>query len=227
MGIEALLQQLAEGKITKEQFLAELKKLLESGVIKQEEHDEAAKKATENNGGGNGGGTGGLTLEQVQKMIQSESDKVRTEYSTKLKAAQDELDKLKTDKMSAEELAAHQAKQLAEREAKLLEREVALHTVDQLREKQLPLEFRDILAGATVEQTDERIKAFATQWQLALDNAVNARFKEIGGDPGKGKGGGSDTKKWSEMTLTEQGNLYKTDKEKAVKLAAAEGIKLP
>ncbi|MFL6558088.1 MAG: SHOCT domain-containing protein, partial [Bacillus sp. (in: firmicutes)] len=75
MGIEALKQQLTEGKVTKEQYAAELKKLLDAGTITQEEHDEAVKfegKAEDKP----------LTATEIQAMIKAESqkeaDRVRT-----------------------------------------------------------------------------------------------------------------------------------------------------
>lgn len=234
MNIEALKQQLAEGKISKEQFLAELKKLLDAGTITQEEHDAAAQ--TEPGGsnpddkGGKPGGEG-LTLEQVQQMIQSETDKVRTKYAQTVKDLELQLDKLKTEKMTDEQKAEHERKkfedQLKQREKDLLEREVKLHTVDKLRELELPLEFRDVLAGADVEATDANITSFADQWQKALKAAVDKKFKEHGDDPNKKKGkGGSDVKNpWSDehFNLTKQAEIMKNDPELAKQLKAQAG----
>lgn len=225
MGIEALKQQLADGKITKEQFTAEVKKLLDAGTITQEEHDQAIQTAGGDGGHGQGN-EGGLTMEQVQKMIQSENDKIRNEYSQKLKDAQAELDKLKTDKMSEEEKAKYEREklenELKQRETALLEREVKLHTVDKLRELELPLEFRDILAGADVEKTDERIKSFADQWQKALQAAVDKKFKDAGDDPGKGNGDGGTKNPWSKehFNLTEQARIMRENPELAKQLQA-------
>jgi phenylalanyl-tRNA synthetase alpha subunit len=234
MGIEALKQQLAEGKITKEQFEAELKKLLDAGTITREDYEKAITEIAGEGGRGNNneGGSNGLTLEEVKKLIQSETDKVRTEYSKKLKAAQEELEKLKTEKMTAEERAKYEQEkleqELREREQKLLEREVKLHTVDKLRELNLPLEFRDILAGPDIETTEERIKTFAEQWQKALKAAVDAKFKEHGDNPAKGKGGQAFKNPWSKehWNLTEQGRIFREDPERARQLAAAAGVKL-
>lgn len=234
MNIAELKKQLADGKITKEQYKAELKKLLDWEKITQEEHDAAAKEAEGDDGGGNPdddkGGNKGPSLEDIQKMIQSETDKVRTEYSQKLKDAQTELDKLKKDKMSDEEKIEYERKQWeAERDLKekeLQEREVKLHTVDKLRELELPLEFRDILAGADVEKTDERIKAFQGQWQKAIKTAVDAKFKENGDDPNKKKGGSGDVKNpWSQehFNLTKQAEILKSDPELAKQLKAQAG----
>lgn len=237
MNLEQLKQQLTEGKITQEQFEAELKKLLEAGTITQEQHDEAAK------GGGSAGGGGGepLSADAVQRMIaeavskaeQSAADRVRTEYSQKNKELQDKLDELAKSKMSEEEKAKFERekleKELRDREAALQTREVALHTVDRLREYELPLEFRDFLAGANVDDTNKRIDAFRVQWQTALSAAVDQRFKQNGSDPGRGSSGSTGEKNpWSKehWNMTEQAKMIMSDRAKAVSMAAAHGHKL-
>ena len=228
MNIEALKQQLSEGKITQEQFAAELKKLLDAGTITQEEHD-AAGKADPGQAGG------ALTTEQVQAMIadavkkaeQSAGDRVRTQYSQQQKDLQDELEKLKTEKMTAEQQAEYKRqkleKDLKDREDALNVREVALHTIDKLTEAKLPLAFKAFLVGQTKEDADTNIAAFQTAWQTALKEAVDAKFKDGGDDPAKRKQGGAGQKKWSEMTLTEQGKLLVENPGLAKTLAAASG----
>ena len=98
MTIAELKAKLASGELTQEQFTAELKKLLDAGSITQEEHDAAVK-------GDSGQAGGQMTAEDIKKLIQSETDKVRTEYAKKLKAEQDEKDRLLKEKMSDEEKA--------------------------------------------------------------------------------------------------------------------------
>lgn len=233
MNFEELKRQLADGKITLEQFKVELKKLLEAKSITQEQYDMALK------GGENTGvdSTGILTQEQVQKMIeeatakasQSAADQVRTEYSKKNKELQDKLDEITKSKMSEEEKAKFERekleKELLEREQALKLREVALHTVDKLRELELPLEFRDILAGQDIEATNQRIEVFRQQWQKALNSAVEERFKQNGGDPGRGQQQTGEKNPWSKehWNRTEQGKIYAADRAKAIKLAAEAG----
>jgi hypothetical protein len=237
MSIEALKQQLAEGKITKEQFAAELKKLLDAGTIDQAAYDAAIAEA--NNSSGGGGSGGALTAEQVQAMIaeavkkaeQSAGDKVRTEYAAKLKAEQEEKDRLLKEKMSDEEKAKFEReklqKYLEEREKSLKQREVALHTIDKLTEAKLPLSFKDFLVADTTEDADKNIAAFQTAWQAAIKAEVDAKFKEHGSDPGKGKGGaGTNTvNPWKAETfnLTKQAQILKDDPELAKQLMAQAG----
>jgi Domain of unknown function (DUF4355)/Short C-terminal domain len=222
MNIEALKKQLADGEITQEQFAAELKKLLDAGTITQEDHDGAI------NPGGNPGGTGGgMTEEQIKKLIQSETDKVRTEYNKKLKAEQDEKERLLKEKMSDEEKAKFEKdkleKDLAEREAALNAREVALHTIDKLTEAKLPLSFKDFLVGQSKEDADKNIAAFQTAWQAAIKAEVDAKFKDHGGNPGKGQGGsGTTVNPWKQETfnLTRQAQLLRDEPELAKQLMA-------
>jgi hypothetical protein len=232
MTIEQLRAQLAAGTITLEQFKAKAKELLAAdlatGKLTQADYD--AQSAAIDAEGSGGGGGGGLTKEDIQKMIQSETDKVRTQYTKQLKDAEEALDKIKREKMTAEELAADNLKkaqtELANKEAALLAREVALHTVDQLKAKDLPLEFRDILAGADVATTDARIAAFKTQWDSAIKAAVEQRFKENGTNPNNNKGGaagGENPWKSETFNLTKQGKILEENPELAKQLMAAAG----
>lgn len=222
MNIEALKQQLSEGKITKEQFAAELKKLLDAGTITQDEHDEATK--TE--------GPKALTAEEIQAMIKAESqkeaDRVRTEYAKKLKDAQDEADRLKTEKMTDADKAKFERekfeKDLEDREKSLNLRVVELHTIDKLTEAKLPLTFKSFLVSTTTEDADKNVAAFATAWQSELKAAVEAKFKDSGSTPpGKGGGGAGTSKNpWAKETfnLTKQAEILKSDPELAKQFMA-------
>jgi hypothetical protein len=226
MTIEALKQKLANGELTKEQFLSELKKLLEAGSISQEEHDEAAK--VDDGGANPGEGGNSLSADDIKKLIQSETDKVRTEYAKKLKAEQEEKERLLKEKMSEEEKAKYEREKLEndlkEREAALNAREVALHTIDKLTASGLPLSFKDFLVGQSKEDADKNIEAFSKAWQEEIKKAVDAKFKESGEEPGKRKGGGAGAVKnpWSKehFNLTEQARILKEDPNLAKQLEA-------
>lgn len=232
MGIEALKQQLAEGKITKEQFAASLKELLDAGTITQEAHDEAAK--TEPGGNQSGGNQepafSESQLAAIQKMMQSEADKVRTKAAADKKALEDELTNLKTAKMTDDEKAQFErdrlTKELGEREAALTKREVELHTIDKLTAAELPLTFKPFLMGATKEDAEKNVEAFGTAWQAAIKAEVEKKFKDNGDDPSNRNKGGGGAKTWKELNLTEQGKLYAENKQKAIDLAKASGVSL-
>jgi phenylalanyl-tRNA synthetase alpha subunit len=236
MSIEALKKQLAEGTITQEQFAAELKKLLDAGSITQEEHDAALKTDPGQSGGGAGGA---LTAEQVQAMIaeavkkaeQSAGDKVRTEYAAKLKAEQEEKERLLKEKMSDEEKAKFEKekfeKELKEREAAIVAKEVQLHTINKLTDAKLPISFKEFLVGPTIEDADKNIAAFQTAWQTAIKAEVDAKFKQNGGDPGKGQGGGAAVvNPWKQETfnLTKQAHILRDDPVLAKQLQAQAGV---
>jgi len=204
-------------------------------MITQEEHDAAVKDGGEPGGepgGSEPGGGNQLTQEDIQKMIQSETDKVRTEYAKSLKEKEKEIDELKKEKMTEEQRAEYERKQWeqekAEKEKELQQREVALHTVDKLQDKKIPLKFKDFLAGEDVEKTDQNIETFEKVFQEALSEAVDERFKQQGGDPGanKKKGGGDVTDNpWKSETfnLTKQAKITNDDPELAKRLKAEAG----
>lgn len=230
--IEQLKAELAAGTITLEQFKEQAKATLAAGLadktIEQAAYDaqlaeiEATKEATKP-----------LTLEEVQRMIQSETDKVRTDYAKQLKDKQTELEKLQREKLTDEQKAAldleNAKKDIQDRETALLKREVELHAVDAIGKKGLPSNFREFLLGANVEETDKRIDTFALAWDASVKEAVEKRFKDSGTDPNKGGGGGGVTvNPWKPETLnlTEQWKITKDNPTLAKSLAAAAGVTL-
>lgn len=229
--IEQFKQQLAAGTITQEQYAASVASLLTAGEITQEQHDEAVKNQAASSQQGTEGGAAFSDdqLAAIQKMMQSEADKVRTKAASEKKALELELEKLRTDKMSDEEKAKHELEQMRltnEKTAKeLLQEKVAFHTVKTLSSKKLPAHFDEFLMGPSIEDTDKRIDAFATAWQAAIKAEIENQFKSHGDDPSR-RQGGSTAKKWNEMNLTEQGQLFNKDPERARSLAKAAGITL-
>lgn len=131
-----------------------------------------------------------LTLEQVQKMIQSETDKVRTEYSKKLKALEREKEELEKAKMTEEEKAKYELekyqKELAEKEKAIALKELTITTGDLLKENGLPFEFRDFLIGTDEEDTKLKISLFKKEWDKAIKAEVESRFKASGREINKG-----------------------------------------
>lgn len=84
----------------------------------------------------------GLSEEQlamVQKYVQSETDKVRTDYSAKLRIANDELNKYKPiEKSDSEKALEERITALENREKELANREKAMAVASKLKEKELP-----------------------------------------------------------------------------------------
>lgn len=221
MGIEALKAQLKEAEITKEQYIEELKKLLDNGSITQEQHDEAANVEDKP-----------LTPAEIQAMIQLESqkaaDKVRTEYTRKLKLEQAEKERLLKEKMSDEDKLKFEKEkfenELKAREDRINAREVELHIIDKLTEAKLPISFKPFLISDTKENAEKNVQAFADAWKAELKAVVDAKFKENGGTPPKGGGGGTPPVKnpfsKEHFNLTKQAEILKNDPELAKQLQA-------
>lgn len=84
----------------------------------------------------------GLTDEQislVEKLVQSETDKVRTDYSAKLKTANEELSKFKPkEKSESEKALEDRIAALEEREKDIASKERAMTIASKLKEKNIP-----------------------------------------------------------------------------------------
>jgi len=167
-----------------------------------------------------------LTLEMVKKMIQSETDRVRTEYVKKLKASEEEKDALLKEKMTEEEKQKFELeklqRELKEKEMNILRKELTLRTIDLLKENELPHGFKDFITAEDEESLVEKVKNLRKFWVEALNEAVEARFKQVGRKP---EGGNSDDSytglnPWKKETfnLTKQAELLRTDPELAKQL---------
>lgn len=162
-----------------------------------------------------------LTMEEVQRMIQSETDKVRTDYAKKLKDAEAEAERLAKEKMTEEEKSEFERqklqKELTEKEQVLLERELNLKAIDLLTEAKMPLVFKDFVIGADEESTRAKIKTLKTLWTEELEKAVQERFKEKGRKIHDTDDVDSTKNPWSKehFNLTEQARILKQDPELA------------
>lgn len=171
-------------------------------------------------------------MQEIRKLIQSETDKVRTEYSRKLKEAQAELERLKAEKMTEEEKAKYEQeklqKELQEKEQALLQRELNLLAVELLNEAQMPLEFKEFVVGVDEQQTREKVSTLKKLWNAQLERAVQERFKANGRSPHDTSGSGDTIKNpWPKehFNLTEQGRILRENPELAKQLMAAAGKK--
>lgn len=129
-----------------------------------------------------------ITIDMVQKMIQSETDKVRTEYVKKLKQKEQEIEDVKKSSMSETERLDYENKtlqeQLDERERTLKEREQAfarteleLKSLELLEQHSLPHEAKQFLVGTDEVVTKSNILAFKVMFDSAIENAIKERIK--------------------------------------------------
>ena len=142
-----------------------------------------------------------FTKEEVDKMLQSETDKrvseaIKTskskwqeEFKSKIEQERKEaerLAKLSSDEKRQEELK-KKNEEISQKESELRKRELKLDTINVLSEKQLPVEFSDFLMGNDAEATNVNIKRFGEAFSKSIESAVNERLR--GNSPKGGQGG--------------------------------------
>lgn len=132
--------------------------------------------------------------EWLQKAIQSETDKVRTQYSKQLKQLENEKEALLKEKMTEEEKAKYE---LQKRESALLEKEramqrqsVEIEATNLLTTAELPLKFKEFILADDVESTKTRINNFKQLWDAAVSEEVTRRMASGGRRPPGDNAGG-------------------------------------
>ena len=103
-----------------------------------------------------------LTDEQmalVSKYVQSETDKVRTDYSSKLKTVNEELAKYKPkEKSDAEKALEDRISALEAKEKELANKEKAMTIANKLKEKGIPTELAQYLnVGDDMDKTIDEV----------------------------------------------------------------------
>lgn len=98
-------------------------------------------------------------MEVINKTIQSETDKVRTDYSAKLRNVNEELSKYKpAEKSDAEKLLEEKQKELELKEKELANKELSYTVKEKLSAKGLPSELaKYINIGDDVDTTIEEL----------------------------------------------------------------------
>lgn len=179
---------------------------------------------------GNEGGESGektYTQAELDKMLQSETDKRVTEA---LKTAQEKwskeyAEKLENEKKEAERLAKLSAEEREkakfDKERKAFEDERAqferdrleMQVAKELSNEGLDTAFASILMGADADSSMENIKTFKASFDKAVEAAVKARL--AGRAPESGSGNGLTTNPFSKegYNLTKQAELYRTNRE--------------
>ena len=101
------------------------------------------------------------TKAQVEKLIQSETDRVRTEYSQKLKTVNEELNQYKPkEKSDAEKALEDRITAIENREKELASKEKAMTIANKLKDKGIPTELAQYLSvGDNVDETVEKVGA--------------------------------------------------------------------
>ena len=150
----------------------------------------------------------GLTeeqLTQVQKYVQSREDRVRTDYSTKLKDVNNELAKYKPVEKSETEIQLEERiKALELKEQEIANRERAMKISSKLNEKGLPSELAKYLnLGEDIDKSIDEV-----------GNAVNNYFLNAGNKPTNHSKQQSITKEqFRKMSYMERSQLLDTNPE--------------
>ena len=100
-------------------------------------------------------------MAEVQKLLQSHEDRIRTDYSKRLKDANDELAKYKpVEKSDAEKALEERITALENKEKELASKEKAMTIANKLKEKGIPTELAQYLSvGDNVDETVEKVGA--------------------------------------------------------------------
>lgn len=153
---------------------------------------------------------------ELQKLIQSETDKVRTKYSTEMKGLQDQITQLSLQSMTAQQKAEFETKQkadaLAQKEADLNKKLLDLSTKELLAGKGLKSDLAVLLTADTIEGRTSQLEVLVKAMNLEVKEEV---VKKLGQDdpaqsnvPNDSKAKGYD---WNKMTYSEKVELYQKD----------------
>ena len=150
-------------------------------------------------------------LEVVNKAIQSETDKVRTDYSGKLKGVNDELAKYKpADKTDAEKLLEQKEKELVDKEKAIADKEKTITVKEKLTEKGLPVELAKYINIG--DDVDTALDEFGSTLSSML---LNGSYK-----PSNHKNNDGMTKEdFKKMGYVERNKLFETNPELYKKLS--------
>ena len=111
-------------------------------------------------------------LANVQKYVQSHEDRIRTDYSKRLKDANDELAKYKpVEKSDAEKALEDRISALEAKEKELANKEKAMTIANKLKEKELPEELAKYLSvGDDMDKTIDEVGALFGNYFLSGSN---------------------------------------------------------
>ncbi|NFQ02754.1 DUF4355 domain-containing protein [Clostridium sporogenes] len=153
-----------------------------------------------------------FTEEDLNKKIQSAEDRVRTEYSKKLKQMEEELEELRPKEKSQSELDMEARVQaLEQKEKEVAKKELELNVTNKLQEQGLPSQLSKYLVG--VEDVETEINSLK---EIFNNNALNNSFKPQKHNNSKEKISKED---FNKMTLLERQKLYETNQELYLKLS--------
>lgn len=159
------------------------------------------------------------TQEEVNAMIQSESDK-RVAQALKTQQAKFEKKQSEAEKLQQMDETQRLNYKIEQLEAELAQRDKDAAIADNLRqatqifaERNLPIQFVNYVVGEDAEEMLKSINTFDTQWKAALADAVSAKIGSSGSTPknGSGKQVGITRERFNKMSLAEQSEIARTN----------------
>lgn len=219
MNLEELKALLDSGAITDEQFKAMCKQFgfeIEEDKPEDKPEDKDAEKL-------------------LEKKIQQAVDRATNRLGNDNKKLKEELEKLRKEKLTADELKAledeEKEKSLAEREAAVKSAENKLYAVKAIKKAGLDdgsetaLDILSLVNGNDEESIDANIKALKSLVDKLVKAEVEKTFKGNGRKPEKGSEGSMDDNPYSSnsFNLSKQMELELKNPELAKKLKAAAG----
>ncbi|WP_027724629.1 capsid assembly scaffolding protein Gp46 family protein [Tuberibacillus calidus] len=216
MTLEQLKQMLKNGEINQEQFD---KKVKELGLDNQD--DKKDKK------GENGDFDISKLLESeefkkvLEKAQQSAADKVRSEYSQKLKDIQSKYDELKNEKLTDEEKFQLEKQKYEEEKRAFEKQKLDFEFTKHLANEKLPIELNDFVPGSDIEKKKENLKTLMEIIDGFVQEKVKAKFREQGRDVETGKKDSKTLTKedFQKMSIDEKIALAESDYETYKRLA--------
>lgn len=218
--------------------LEELKALLESGAITQAQFEAMCKqfgyevKPEPESEPDNKGA-------DIEKLVQQAVDRATNKLGNENKKLREDLEKLRKEKLTAEELKAledaEREKELKDREATLKASENRFYAITAIKKAGLDdgsetaLEILGLVNAGDTESIDKNITALKGLVDKLVKAEVDKTFKNNGRNPDKGGAGGAgDDNPYmagKSFNLTKQMELEATNPELAAKLKAAAGLK--
>lgn len=158
----------------------------------------------------------------IEKAAQSAADRVRTEYSNKLKEAQTEIEALRKEKMTAKELAEYEAKklkdELEQKQRELTDRELKLLATAELEKVGLDVSLMDFAIGTDKDGTIGKIAKLKTVIDALVVKGVDSQLKASARDPMKGREGSAQTSGIEGLSPADIQRMAREDPEKYDKL---------
>lgn len=161
---------------------------------------------------------------ELAKLIQSETDKVRTKYSTEMKGLQDQLTVLQTSQMNASQKTEFELKAredaIALKEAEIAKKELDLATTNLIAGKGLKSDLSVLLTADTIEGRTAQLDVLVKAMNLEVKETI---IKKVGqDDPDQSNTKPTGGYDWKKMSYAEKVALYQKDQKQyeAVRNAA-------